>query len=207
MLPYIAIEQFGLHLHQIRDTDAELVRQGRNQPFVRRNHFYEEIITPIEHRIWYESINKSSDYYFVASKEGVPMGLLYLRNIVPGMLSGEIGVFFWSEKLLRTRIPILAIFTFVDFFMFSANLQVLQAKVKPENHSMVHIIRFFGFDFNVDEHRNMINGTLSQSDYMKRRTTLMNFAQRLHHDRNRWALRIEGDRDLRHQPEILRLIP
>jgi|JI10StandDraft_1071094.scaffolds.fasta_scaffold19415_1 hypothetical protein len=46
MLPYIAISQYGLRLHQMRDADIEIVREGRNQPFVRKNYFFKKSLHP-----------------------------------------------------------------------------------------------------------------------------------------------------------------
>ena len=118
MLPLVAIQQYGLSLRQMRDTDIEIVREGRNQPFVRKSHFFQEIITPEQHRSWYDGIRKTRDYYLIVCKDDVPLGLISLKNIAPGMHTGQLGIFFWEKHVLRTRLPLLAIITFIDFFLF-----------------------------------------------------------------------------------------
>lgn len=206
MLPEIFITRFGLHLRQMNETDIETIWRGRNEPFVRNSHFYQAFISREEHQKWYERVLLTQDYYLIASIQGKSVGLLYLKDIQPGMKSGQIGVFFWSEKILRTRNPILAIITFVDFFMFSAGLQKMDCIVRPENKAMVHIIRDFGFDFSLDAINNRITGALSQAAYLERQATLIGLAQKLNRNSDTWNLRLSGKQDSRHHPEINRLI-
>jgi|JI10StandDraft_1071094.scaffolds.fasta_scaffold232412_2 hypothetical protein len=207
MLPYIAIERFGLRLQQIRDEDSEIVREGRNKPFVRTNHFYEGIITPEQHRNWYEGICKTRDYYLVASKDTVPLGLLYLKDITPGIRSGHIGVFFWEEKILRTRIPILAIITFLDFFLITAGVANIDCIIRMDNGAMDHIVQFLEFDLRYNAPTNELRANLTKERMLENRVRLLKYAERLNPDPASWHLRIEGEKDPRHHHEILRVLP
>lgn len=207
MLPYVGIHQFGLWLHQIRDADVEVVRQGRNQPFVREKHFYEEIITPQQHQQWYEGICKTRDYYLIACKADVPLGLVYLKDITPGMHTGQLGIFFWEKQILRTRHPMLAILAFLDFFLITVGIQNVEAIIRKDNKSMAHIMEFFGFDLNFDSVKNQLRISTTKMRYLDNRDRLIDFARRLKKDPASWALRIEGAKDARHHPEMLRVIP
>jgi RimJ/RimL family protein N-acetyltransferase len=207
MLPFVAIQQYGLSLHQMRDADIEIVREGRNQPFVRKNHFFQETIAPEQHRSWYDGICKTSDYYMVVCKDGDPLGLISLKKITPGMHTGELGIFFWKKPVLRTRLPILAIITFLDFFLFTVGTQNIEAIIRIDNAPMAHIFEFLNFDRYYDTARQFLKTSSTRIQYSKNHTRLMDFARRLSKDPVSWKLRIEGDRDSRHHPEMLRVIP
>ncbi|MBX3720270.1 MAG: hypothetical protein KF713_00390 [Turneriella sp.] len=207
MLPFIAIERFGLVLQQIRDADSEIVHAGRNQPFVRRNHFYTEIITPDQHRAWYKGICHTRDYYLVASQNKIPMGMLYLKDITPGMHTGHIGVFFWKEDILGTRKPILAIIAFLDFFLFSVGMQNIEAIIRMDNKSMDNIVQFLKFDLCYHPQENILKANYTRERLLQERPRLMDFAQRLSREPATWRLQIRGEKDSRHHPEILRVIP
>lgn len=207
MLPFLAIQQYGLSLHQIRDTDIEIVREGRNQPFVRKNHFFQEIIAPEEHCRWYEGICKTRDYYLVVCKDDEPLGLISLKNITLGMHTGELGIFFWKKPVLRTRLPLLAIITFIDFFLFKVGMQHMEAIIRSNNTAMAHIFEFFGYDLIHDNAKQLIRTSTTRNQYLENHDRLIDFARRLNKNPACWQLRIEGDKDPRHHPEILRLIP
>lgn len=207
MLPYVAIHQYGLCLRQIRDADAEVVREGRNQPFVRRNHFYQEIISPEQHNNWYQEICKKQDYYLVACKGDTPLGLLYLKDITPGMRSGHIGVFFWDEKILRTRFPILALIAILDFFLITVGMQNIEAIIRTDNKSMVNIVNFLKFDVRLGAKENMLHINYTRDRILENHARLMEYTRRLSPASDTWNLRIEGDKDPRHHTEMLRVIP
>lgn len=207
MLPYVAIHQFGLRLHQIRDADTEIVRQGRNQPFIREKHFYQDIITPQQHQEWYEGICRTRDYYMVACKDNVPLGLVYLKEITPRMLTGQLGIFFWDKQILRTRHPMLAIITFLDFFLITVGIQNIEGIIRTDNKSMAHIMDFLGFDLIHNSDKTVLQFSIARAQYLNNRDRLIAFARRLNKDPASWDLRIEGDKDARHHPEMLRVIP
>jgi hypothetical protein len=207
MLPFVAIERFGLKLHQMRDLDSEIVRMGRNQSFVRRMHFQTQIITPEQHVAWYKIISQTRDYYMVASYRDMPIGLLYLKDITPGMDTGHIGVFFWEKDILGTRKPILAIITFLDFFLFTVGMQKIEARIRMDNKSMDKIVRFLKFDLFYKPEENTLNAIYTRARHLENRAKLMDFAQKLSPAPASWELKIRGDLDLRHHPEVLRVIP
>lgn len=207
MLPFVAIQQYGLSLHQIRDADIEIVREGRNQLFVRKNHFFQEIITPEQHRSWYDEICKTRDYYMVVCKNDDPLGLISLKKITPGMCTGELGIFFWKKPVLRTRLPILAIIAFVDFFLFKVGMQSMEAIIRIDNTAMAHIFELLRFDRIYDSAKDLLKTSSTRIQYSENHDRLIDFARRLNRDPASWHLRIEGDKDSRHHPEVLRVIP
>ena len=179
MLQYIAISQYGLRLHQMRDADIEIVREGRNQPFVRKNHFFQEIITPEQHRSWYDGICKTRDYYLIVCKDDVPLGLISLKNIAPGMHTGQLGIFFWEKQVLRTRLPLLAIITFIDFFLVTVGIQHMEAIIRSTNTAMAHIFEFFGFDLFYDNAKQILKTSSTRNQYLENHDRLIDFVKRL----------------------------
>lgn len=207
MLPFIAIQQYGLSLRQMRDADMEIVRNGRNQPFVRENHFFQEFITPEQHRTWYDGVCKTRDYYLIVCKDDVPLGLISLKNIAPSMRTGQLGIFFWEKHVLRTRLPLLAIITFIDFFLFTVGVQHMEAIIRSNNAAMAHIFEFFRFDLIYDRANNILRTGSTRNQYLENHDRLIDFARRLNKTPASWQLRIEGEKDARHHPEVLRVIP
>jgi hypothetical protein len=206
MLPYIALKRFGLCLHQLRPNDLEVVREGRNKPDVRLNHFHQDIIAQEEHQRWYDKISTGRDYYLVVSRGNRTVGLLYLKDITAGMASGHLGMFFWEEKSLNTRTRMLAPLIFADFFFYTAGLQVMDAIVHPKNTLTIDMSRFFGFLPVPDSSPGTVRIVGTQERYMQQQLACMRVAQRLSRGPETWTLEVEGERDPSHQPEILRLI-
>ncbi|MBV6492996.1 MAG: hypothetical protein LDLANPLL_01003 [Turneriella sp.] len=207
MLPFIAIDYLGIRLHQIRDEDLEIVFQGRNKDFVRRNHFHQEKITEVEHNAWYKQICAARDYYFVVSKDNERVGLVYLKDIKPNFKSGHTGIFFWNEKILHTKVPLKTALAFTDLFFSAASLERMEAIVRKDNMAMLNIFDFFRFEKTFSATEEKVYLFCKHASYMEERARLLHFSQRINRDEASWVLRIEGEKDERHHPEILRLIP
>ena len=123
------------------------------------------------------------------------------------MHTGQLGIFFWEKHVLRTRLPLLAIITFIDFFLFTVGLQHMEAIIRSNNTAMVHIFEFFGFDLVYDNAKQILKTSSTRNQYLENHDRLIDFARRLDKHPAAWQLRIEGEKDPRHHPEMLRVIP
>lgn len=207
MLPYIEVEQYNVRFRQMQDADLEAVRIGRNSPLVRKNHFHQEPISREEHAKWYAGVRNSRDYYFVIARNNSDVGLFYLKDIAFGMRQGHTGFFIWDESALHTRIPLLATLVFAEFFFFLAGLQNMEGIVHRNNLAMLRIAKFFNYYISGGHSGETIRILGTRGNYLRQRDRLVNFGQKLSRDPDSWKLKIRGNRDIRHQPEILRLIP
>lgn len=191
----------------MQDSDVEKVRRGRNQDFVRKNHFYQDIISEDEHRQWYEGVARTRDYYLMISNGRQDVGMVYLKNITEDFNSGHMGLFFWDKQALHTRLPLLACIVYADFFFESVGLQNMEAFVRPDNTTVLNFLRYFRFDIVQDKTLPGFRANGTHGSFTTRGPQLLEIAQRLNRDKSTWPLLIDGDRNAQHHAQVLKLIP
>ncbi|HMV35794.1 MAG TPA: hypothetical protein PKD60_07880, partial [Turneriella sp.] len=77
----LSLHQFHLQLRRVQPDDLEEIRQGRNTDSVRKNHIYQQLITPDMQNDWFVRTLKPENYYFVIIKRGKKIGLVHVSNI------------------------------------------------------------------------------------------------------------------------------
>jgi hypothetical protein len=63
------IRNFGITLSQLTLEDIELVRYWRNSKEISSVMEYQKFITEEEQKMWYNSLNPLSDFYFLINRD------------------------------------------------------------------------------------------------------------------------------------------
>lgn len=91
-----------IYLREMTDEDEELIIKWRNTDFVRQNFIYRKPFTIEGHRGWVETMVKTGKVvqFIICTKEGRPIGSVYLRDIDREHKKAEYGIFIGEEDAL-----------------------------------------------------------------------------------------------------------
>lgn len=91
-----------IYLREMTDADTELIVKWRNSEFVRSRFIYRKPFTEEGHRYWIETMVKTGKavQFIICTKEGEPIGSVYLRDIDREHRKAEYGIFIGEEHAL-----------------------------------------------------------------------------------------------------------
>lgn len=187
------LRQYHLTLQRLQHEDIELVRQGRNLDFVRQNHVYQKPISPEEQEIWFQKINNKQNYFFLIKKNDRKAGIVYLKDGEIADKRGTCGMFIWDRKFLGSRMPILANIIGLDFFFEVLGNSYAESVVLKTNTPAMRMNEFLGFDFEYSSDNDTCRIFLTLEKYLGYRPKLVEFAEKLIHEKNEHKLRITGE--------------
>ncbi len=140
------IERYGIKLIRLNKEDIELVRQKRNDPEISKRMYHREIITPIQQKKWFESVNNKLNYYFIICFQDKKIGLINAKevNLVEGV--GEGGIFLWDKDYWNNYVPTLASLVLLEFCFLSLNIFDLSfIRIRKDNLNAVSYNKALGY--------------------------------------------------------------
>ncbi|MBN8220927.1 MAG: GNAT family N-acetyltransferase [Spirochaetes bacterium] len=183
--------RFGIELRRMVESDKEIVRHGRNQDFVRKNHVYREIITEEEQDKWFDEMNRKEHYVFIVIHDGKRIGVVYLRDIPENRASSTCGLFFWDDDYIATRIPVFAALLALDFASYYCEVQRIDSIVLKNNTAGIKMYTFFGFELREKDADSYLI-TIDRDTYLQKRDGLINFIKRAVKNKAEHELRVSG---------------
>lgn len=177
--PGIPFFAYGIHFQPLRSHLLELVRNWRNQDFVRLNMRFQKLITPQEQKAWYDQLHPVLDQYFVCYQNGQPFGLWHVKMIEPSKLEGESGGFVGAQKLVNGLLPAFAILGLMDYAFLELGLGSLLARYHPEKKSVVSLNHQLGYrPFDKDE-LGFLLARVTREDYLRQTEKLREAAKKV----------------------------
>ncbi|MEO0037594.1 MAG: hypothetical protein RIQ59_805 [Bacteroidota bacterium] len=137
---------YGIELKQLDYSDIELVRNWRNQDFIRNNMEFQEIITTEQQISWYNTISQSGDFYFMIKIQKQAIGLVHLNKINYHNNSAHVGVFIGEKSFIGTGISFKVSMLIFQFSFEELKLEKVFAKIKNDHKSAVSYNQFLGFE-------------------------------------------------------------
>ena len=138
------IRKGNIVFRRLVHSDIELVRNHRNSHDVSQFMEYREHITSEMQESWYQSINNTSNLYFILEYNGEKIGLINGKEIDWENKAMETGIFIWDKKYLNTHIPLLGVLIFgelgVNIFGLTAYAHILKT-----NHRAKRYNKLLGF--------------------------------------------------------------
>ncbi|MFO1479559.1 MAG: GNAT family N-acetyltransferase [Turneriella sp.] len=202
----LSLHQFHLQLRRVQPDDLEEIRQGRNTDSVRKNHIYQQLITPDMQNDWFVRTLKPENYYFVIVKRGKKIGLVHVSNIREDLSCADYGLFLWDAAYRGSRVPLLTTLLILDFFFVQVQVTMLTGKVLKSNAAIQRICRFFHFDLTGNPGDEFLTTSSTLQNYLSHRQEFLSFARRCVHDDNECRLTIRGDASTPHLPAVSRLL-
>lgn len=140
------LSDYGIELTQLHYSDIELVRNWRNQDFIRNYMEYQEIITSEQQISWFEKISQSVDYYFIIKTQNKAIGLVHLNKINHQKKSAHVGVFIGEKSFIGTGISFKVSLLIFQFSFDELKLDKVYAKINNEHESAITYNQFLGFE-------------------------------------------------------------
>lgn len=109
------VKGLGVDFRLMTIDDIEQVRQWRNSPTLLPLMHNRKIIEPAEQLAWFQSIDKSSNYFFMIEHENKDIGFCSLKNIELDTLKAEPGIFIAIEEYFGSPAGIAILITLLEF--------------------------------------------------------------------------------------------
>lgn len=130
----------------LREDMLETVRRWRNDDGIRRFMYHEGVISPEQHRAWFEAVRENpTKKYWIMQADGKAAGLVNLTGIDRDNLFCEWAFYIgeaWAQKLGLGRI---AEFHTLDHALLTLGLEKLNCAVLDFNKAVVNMHKGFGF--------------------------------------------------------------
>lgn len=138
---------------------------------------YQKFITEEEQKMWYNSLNPLSDFYFLINYKGVKVGLIHTSHINWKDKTADAGLFIWDKNYLGTHIPVLASLAMLECFFENFGLLNYFAKVSRENSVAVRYNLTLGFRLHETSNDSSFDiYVLEKENYLKASEKLKRFA-------------------------------
>jgi UDP-4-amino-4,6-dideoxy-N-acetyl-beta-L-altrosamine N-acetyltransferase len=175
----VKIEKYDVTLRRIDEDDLKTVRGWRNHPEVVKFMDFQEFITPGMQRRWFQSINNSQNYYFVVEFQGKSLGVTNFKDIDYQKKTAEAGVFYPPEHTV-SDVPFRASLAILDFGFEQLELKSIDAHILKDNKRAIRYNKALGFTKLPDQEA-IANQryTLSYDSYMKNKSNLIKYLQRV----------------------------
>jgi hypothetical protein len=142
----LILQQFDVRLIRLSQEDLELVRNWRNAAHVVNQMIYREYITEEMQQNWFETINNSSNYYFIIEFEGKKVGLINAKNYSETNGFGEGGIFIGEKEYEHSFAAVYASLTLLNFvFYMMDSISISRIRILKENLRAVQYNKLLGY--------------------------------------------------------------
>lgn len=172
--------RFGVRLERVEHEHLELVRQWRNSDWVLPHMRYREFIQPDQQLRWFDALEPTSNWYFIAHTRDVPYALFHIKDIDWTRGSGESGGFVGDPAFIGRPEPAQATLALMDFAFFVLQLQVLQAHYNAKLSRIVHFNRQLGYQILREEADGFSCASVTADGYLKTADAFRKAALALH---------------------------
>ena len=134
-----------MSLKKLDKRDLKLILTWRNDPSVRNNMFYQDIIKPIEHDTWFlrESKKDNALWLLYLNEIDVPSGVIYCNDIDRENNHAFWG--FYASPIAGSGTGSVMCKEGLDYFFNIFDLNKIYAEVIETNHISHHLHKKLGF--------------------------------------------------------------
>jgi UDP-4-amino-4,6-dideoxy-N-acetyl-beta-L-altrosamine N-acetyltransferase len=125
----------------------ELLRIWRNKPRIRSEMVFQEEISPAQHEIWLKKLLSSgaTDKIRIAVTDGVPFGMIRLKDIDRKVRASDWGYYIGEEEFLGRGLGKRMLKHLVEWAFVEEELGELSTKVNKNNIKALNIYKRAGF--------------------------------------------------------------
>jgi len=161
------ISGYGIALIRLETEHLELVRQWRNQDFIRTRMQFQQIIEPADQINWFGRLHPENDWYFVAAAADQPFGLFHIKNIDPNTRSGEAGGFVGHPETVESILPAVAILLLMEFAFQTLYLDILEAKYHPDVPAIARLNKQMGYEVFMQEDGGFVRARVDKARFFQ----------------------------------------
>lgn len=124
-----------IYLRPMEESDTDLIVKWRNTDFVRGNFIYQKEFTKQGHLNWIETMVNTGRViqYIICTKDDVPVGSVYLRDIDYEHGKAEYGIFIGEKEALSKGYGTQAAELMIEYAFQVLGLHKLMLRVLAQN--------------------------------------------------------------------------
>ena len=198
----LILSQYDVRLIRVQAEHLSLILRWRNNDWVRKNMFVQDILQEKDQLAWFNSINNASNYYFIIEYLGEKVGLIHAKNFSEEDGIGEGGIFIGEYDYLETWASVMASICLLNFIFAKTNINRSMVRVQAHNRRAISYNLKLGYkiDYEDANERRMI---LDKEDFLNKTTVLKSVLSKISKVRD--ALILEGEKASNNLTQINRL--
>ena len=198
----LVLSQYNVRLIRVQAEHLSLILKWRNNDWVRKNMFVQDILKEKDQLAWFNSINNASNYYFIIEYLGEKVGLIHAKNFSEEDGIGEGGIFIGEYDYLETWASVMASICLLNFIFAKTNINRSMVRVQAHNRSAISYNLMLGYKIDFED-ANELRMILDKEDFLYKTTVLKSVLSKI--SKGQDALILEGEKSSNTINQINRL--
>ena len=198
----LILSQYDVRLIRVQAEHLTLILRWRNNDWVRKNMFVQDILQEKDQLAWFNSINNASNYYFIIEYLGEKVGLIHAKNFSEEDGIGEGGIFIGEYDYLETWASVMASICLLNFIFAKTNINRSMVRVQAHNRRAISYNLKLGYKIDFED-ANELRMILDKEDFLYKTTVLKSVLSKI--SKGRDALILEGEKASNNLTQINRL--
>ena len=198
----LILAQYDVRLIRVQAADLGLILKWRNNDWVRKNMFVQDVLQEKDQLAWFDSINNASNYYFIIEYLGEKVGLIHAKNFSEEEGIGEGGIFIGENEYLETWASVMASICFLNFIFSKLEINRSIVRVQAQNKSAISYNLQLGYKIEFED-VNEIRMVLEKEDFFQKYNLLKSTLSKI--AKGNEALILQGEKASNNLTQINRL--
>ena len=198
----LILSQYDVRLIRVQAEHLSLILRWRNNDWVRKNMFVQDILQEKDQLAWFNSINNASNYYFIIEYLGEKVGLIHAKNFSEEDGIGEGGIFIGEYDYLETWASVMASICLLNFIFSKTNINRSMVRVQAHNGRAISYNLKLGYKIDFED-ANELRMILDKEDFLYKTTVLKSVLSKI--SKGQDALILEGEKASNNLTQINRL--
>ena len=198
----LILSQYDVRLIRVQAEHLSLILRWRNNDWVRKNMFVQDILQEKDQLAWFNSINNASNYYFIIEYLGEKVGLIHAKNFSEEDGIGEGGIFIGEYDYLETWASVMASICLLNFIFAKTNINRSMVRVQAHNRGAISYNLKLGYKIDFED-ANELRMILDKEDFLYKTTVLKSVLSKI--SKGQDALILEGEKASNNLTQINRL--
>ncbi len=198
----LILSQYDVRLIRVQAEHLTLILRWRNNDWVRKNMFVQDILKEKDQLAWFNSINNASNYYFIIEYLGEKVGLIHAKNFSEEDGMGEGGIFIGEYDYLETWASVMASICLLNFIFAKTNINRSMVRVQAHNRRAISYNLKLGYKIDYED-ANELRMILDKEDFLCKTTLLKSVLSKI--SKGQDSLILEGEKASNNINQINRL--
>ena len=198
----LILSQYDVRLIRVQAEHLSLILKWRNNDWVRKNMFVQDILKEKDQLAWFNSINNASNYYFIIEYLGEKVGLIHAKNFSEEDGIGEGGIFIGEYDYLETWASVMASICLLNFIFAKTNINRSMVRVQAHNRRAISYNLKLGYKIDYED-ANECRMILDKEDFLNKTSVLKSVLSKI--SKGQDALILEGEKSSNTINQINRL--
>ena len=198
----LILSQYDVRLIRVQAEHLALILKWRNNDWVRKNMFVQDILQEKNQLAWFNSINNASNYYFIIEYLGEKVGVIHAKNFSEEDGMGEGGIFIGEYDYLESWASVMASICLLNFIFAKTNINRSMVRVQAHNRRAISYNLKLGYKIDHQD-ANECRMILDKEDFLCKTTLLKSVLSKI--SKGQDALILQGEKASNNLTQINRL--